>query len=315
MNRAFKITFITPCFCRGADCSETGEPEIRPPSIRGQLHWWFRATGGIPADENVIFGSVHGGQTASPVVVRVRAPLTPQTVSVATLPHKSGGPAAPKKALAAGSSFDLLISTRLGGLKPELEKKFNRALEAWLLMGALGLRATRAGGNFIWEERNASVPLANTDKQAVCPTFPYPATPATYEDAIARVTTGTTLRATLLNSDYTTAEAARRDITDTLSHAAFAAQGFPLGAVKQGGKDTSGAPIRKTSPLRFRVVKFPAATIRGNTAAGATFRILAIWDGRQQVTGNTQYDLSAAIEQLATANKPIGALLSQRSLF
>jgi CRISPR type III-B/RAMP module RAMP protein Cmr1 len=42
IDRKIKITFITPCFCRGADCSDSGEPEIRPASIRGQLHWWFR---------------------------------------------------------------------------------------------------------------------------------------------------------------------------------------------------------------------------------------------------------------------------------
>jgi CRISPR type III-B/RAMP module RAMP protein Cmr1 len=282
------ITFITPCFCRGADCSKNGAPEIRPPSIRGQLHWWFRALGGSWTDENAIFGNVHGGATASKVIIRVRAPLAPQTQSSPTLPHKQGGPsAAPKKAIAAGSTFNLLVSWRLNPASAQ-KKAFDRALDAWLLLGALGLRATRGSGNFSCEKKQ-------------------PATPETYAATIAGITVNTRLRAALLNKTYTTAEAARRDITDTLSHQAFAHERFPLGAVRQGPRDQSGAPSRKTSPLRLRVVKFAAA-------ATATFQIAAIWDGRQAVTGNTHDNLQAAIHQLATANKPIGHQLANSPL-
>lgn len=33
---------ITPMFLGGADNSPDAEPELRPPSIRGAMRWWFR---------------------------------------------------------------------------------------------------------------------------------------------------------------------------------------------------------------------------------------------------------------------------------
>jgi CRISPR/Cas system CMR-associated protein Cmr1 (group 7 of RAMP superfamily) len=274
MNHEIKITFTTPCFCRGADCSETGMPEIRPSSIRGQLHWWFRALGGTPQDENAIFGSIHGGAKASPLIVRVKYAVDISTVSSPTLPHKTGGPAALKKAIAPNVPFDLLISTRLGGLSPDLEKKFTRALDAWLHLGALGLRATRGGGNFTWDGA--------------------PQTPDAYKVAIANITTGTKLHAALLDNNYKNAEDARRVITDTLDDKAFGGSA-PLGKAIGG---------RKTSPLRFRIVKFDATT----------FNIVAIWDGRNEVTDNTDADLRTAIQKLDAAKKPIGIQLAASTL-
>ena len=268
-----KITFITPCFCRGADCSENGNPEIRPASIRGQLHWWFRALGGTPQDENVIFGSVHGGAKASKLVVRVRYPQNVVTTQSPTLPHKPDRPAS-KKAIAPDVSFDLLLSTRLGGLSNDLEAKFNRTLNAWLLMGSLGLRATRGGGNFTWDGQ--------------------PATPEAFETALNEVVNGSQLRTALLDHTFTSAEDARHDMTDTLNDRAFG-NAAPLGKAIGG---------RKTSPLRFRIVKFGANE----------FRILAIWDGRQTVTGNTESDLRNAINTLNQRGKPIGRLLAASSL-
>ena len=273
MNRTIPITFVTPCFCRGADCSDSGMPEIRPASIRGQLHWWFRALGNSPQDENAIFGSVHervGNVTtprASKVVIRVRVREPLATESIPTLPHKTGGPAAPKKAIAPGTTFDLLVSTRLGGLTPSLEQKFCRALDAWLHLGALGLRATRGGGNFSFEGQPGTAEAYASAIRAFCPP----------------------IRASLLPPSYTSAEAARKEITDTLASDAFDRVHFPLGVIR---------PSRKTSPLRFRIVK-----VEG------TFRIIAVWDTRQAVTGNTDADLSEAIAILIRSNKKIGDAL------
>jgi len=271
MNETIRITFITPCFCRGADCSPTGTPEIRPPSIRGQLHWWFRALGGTYEDEKAVFGGVHGEAAASKLVLRVRSPYKPHIESSPTLPHKSGGPASPKLAISPGETFDLLLSTRLGGLDTRLDEAFTRTLNAWLLMGAMGLRATRGGGNFTWEGQ--------------------PSSPEEYRNAVNTVIRGSALRAALLEKDFPTAESARRDIADTLADRAFG-NAAPLGKAMPSRE-------RKTSPLRFRVVRFESRS----------FRILAVWDGRQTVTGNTMRDLANAIETLATANKPIGRLL------
>jgi len=286
MNIKIPITFITPCFCRGADCSDNGAPEIRSASIRCQLHWWFRATGGTSSEEKDVFGSVHGDVKASPLVVRVKYDNNVKTIQSPTLPHKPHrGPQAFKQAIASGVFFELLLSTRLGGLSPDLEKKFFRALNAWLHFGALGLRATRGGGNFIWQTPAAS-------DGSVAGVMPPPQTPEAYDEAIKKIIGGTRLCAALLDTNYKNAEAAREIITDTISHQGLSQENFPLGAVKQGKNDHSGAPGRKTSPLRFRIVKF----------AEDSFRISAVWDGRQNVTGNTKEDLHAAIRKLKEKN-------------
>src|SRR5262245_7640570 len=120
MNR-YEIEFITPLFSRGV---YDDVPEIRPTSIRGQLHWWFRVLGGSYADEKAVFGGVHGGATASKLVVRVAGlPQRPNPpIFLPTLPHKPGGqdprnaPNAPRCAFPAGSRFTLDVGERLGGL-------------------------------------------------------------------------------------------------------------------------------------------------------------------------------------------------------
>jgi len=60
---SFTLRLITPCMSGGASAEE--KSEIRAPSIRGQLRWWFRTLGGfrsLPGDrisqERIVFGSV-----------------------------------------------------------------------------------------------------------------------------------------------------------------------------------------------------------------------------------------------------------------
>lgn len=221
MNR--EITFITPCFCRSADCSESGMPEIRPASIRGQLRWWFRALYDDPQKENDLFGSIQKGGHASKVIVRVRSASALKIINSPTLPHKGvSGSAAPKKAIAPHETFELLISWRLQPSEVQ-KKEFNRALNAWLLMGALGLRATRGGGNFTYKGQVQ--------------------TPEEYRAEIQKITEGSKIEAGLSSTSYKDSESARKIITDTLKNL----PGDPLGTV-QGNK-------RKTSPLRFRIAQ------------------------------------------------------------
>jgi CRISPR/Cas system CMR-associated protein Cmr1 (group 7 of RAMP superfamily) len=76
----FEIEIITPCFCGGAEPEKRAE--IRAPSIRGQLRWWFRTLGGfkslapmpVAQQEAAIFGSTAGDQgQAARLVVRTVA--------------------------------------------------------------------------------------------------------------------------------------------------------------------------------------------------------------------------------------------------
>ena len=145
MDKTYSIQLLTPCFCRGMDNRDDAEPEIRPASIRGHLRSWHRALFADPRAEKEIFGGVGKGAVSSPVIVRV-ANIQGQTSMFATLPHKEGGRAAKKKGFSPGTTFELLVSTRRGGISDIHQKQLTQSIDAWLLAGGLGLRTTRAAG-------------------------------------------------------------------------------------------------------------------------------------------------------------------------
>lgn len=75
----YQFKTISPCFCGGA--TPDSNSEIRVPSIRGQLRWWFRTLGGfksmnhqsIREQETTVFGSAAGDcGNAGKLVVRVK---------------------------------------------------------------------------------------------------------------------------------------------------------------------------------------------------------------------------------------------------
>ena len=280
----FKLEFITPLFSRG---EYEDRVEVRPPSIRGQLHWWFRALGGNAADEKAIFGSVHDGATASKVVVRV-SEVNGTVTRLNTLPHKSGDQASPKAACAPGLTCKLHILSRLGGLTGKHRDQFNRTLEVWLLLGTLGFRGTRAAGSFMWtDDGDCGFTPADTFER--------------YERRCRELLKVAPLKFALLDNVYDTTEEARRVVSDTLG-----------GKGDQHGKrdlDRLHDPLgkifggRKTSPLRFRLVRF-----------GGKFRIAAIWDARMQVTGNSPSDLAGIIKLLAECKPALGKQLAASKL-
>lgn len=141
-TETYTLEFITPCFCAGAD---QGKAEIRPPSIRGELRWWFRVLGGTPEQEREVFGGVHGGASASKVVVRVsafeesREPISlPKNLTFFTSSRS-------KSALPPGSTFRMHLVERAQSANHEL---FWCAVNAFLLLGCVGLRSGRGLGAF-----------------------------------------------------------------------------------------------------------------------------------------------------------------------
>jgi len=278
---SYSITFLTPLFSKG---SYDNRPEVRPASIRGQLHWWFRALGGSHNDEKSIFGGVHGGATASKIVVRV-GNLQGQSAEVATLPHKQGGQSSPKWAYKPGASFDLHVLERLGGLQANHRPAFERTLETWLLLGTLGLRATRAAGSFAWQPLTAegvAMPQSLDEWRSRC------------KDLLRNAP----LKLHLVAEDFDSAEDARRIVSDTIGgrddhqgEDSLARINYPLGRIGRG--------VRKTSPLRFRIIRVENK-----------FHIAAVWDDRTAVTGNRPGDLNAVIQHLVAKDKKIGRLLA-----
>jgi len=146
-----EIEYLAPLFCRGA---YKNQPEIRVPSIRGMVRWWFRKLGGTAAEEKILFGGMKKFASdntvhASNLVIRV---ISEQVVGVgefSTLPHKHGGDSNPQYAFKPNGSFALKVFSRFDRLKPDSEIKVKNAIEVWTLLGALGLRANRAGGS-LW---------------------------------------------------------------------------------------------------------------------------------------------------------------------
>ena len=151
------IELITPCFCAGADQAKA---EIRVPSIRGQLRWWFRALGGSPEEEKIVFGGVHkfhkkDQAIASPVVLRIpRAPSSSISASMRDLRLNNDGEYLiwplrkeddARGILDAGTGFDLQVAWR----RNIDTSAFDNALRAWSLLGSLGTRSRRGWGS-IW---------------------------------------------------------------------------------------------------------------------------------------------------------------------
>ena len=161
-NETFEI--ITPCFCAGANPESA---EIRAPSIRGELRWWFRVLGGTPEAEKALFGGVHNGTTASKIGVRVKN-VKPIYGQPSELPQQNRdgyylfhfanasqkqkgavyGPRYQKEAwFKAGTTFDIEVFQKLATTDEE-EKSFLKAWNAFKLLGSLGLRQTRGMGAF-----------------------------------------------------------------------------------------------------------------------------------------------------------------------
>lgn len=154
------LQLLTPCFCSGADQESA---EIRSPSIRGQLRWWYRALGGTPEKEKEIFGGIHGEVQASSLVVRVgdlppkggcknlkkmglKTEKGPQGYLLWPLGSKSRGLFEPREDHFPSFSLHLMHRPLRGGRTLP-----SQTLLAFALFGTLGTRSRRGYGS-LWPE-------------------------------------------------------------------------------------------------------------------------------------------------------------------
>ncbi len=156
MDRA-EITFktVTPLLLAGADQKKA---EMRVPSIRGQLRWWFRALGF--GDEELVFGGVdiqtaNNKKTAlkSSIIIRdLSEPMRFQTKTAQQLTNSDFDyfmwplrlPEDARGVIPANTSVKISIHTRPDGYLLD-----DNVLKAFLLLGSLGSRSRRAYGS-IW---------------------------------------------------------------------------------------------------------------------------------------------------------------------
>ncbi|MBP7824954.1 MAG: type III-B CRISPR module RAMP protein Cmr1 [Verrucomicrobia bacterium] len=166
-TETYDLEFITPCFCAGANQAVA---EIRVPSIRGELRWWFRALGGNRRDEARLFGSAAHDTGVSSCIRLVISDIV-KPAEAWTLPQfkrnapesyvwyyaqVSGttgkGAAGPRwqpqgqGVIPPRTTFKLRL-TWLRALN-ELQHAFDETLSAFLALGAIGLRTTRGLGAF-----------------------------------------------------------------------------------------------------------------------------------------------------------------------
>lgn len=161
--KTYHLQLLTPCFCAGANQSIA---EIRAPSIRGKLRWWFRVVGGDATQEGEVFGSVREEASgSSSVVVRVtEAAVAPKWQPVKFSPNsntgyilyfaKASAQGARWEATGAipeGTKFSLVLDWRRK-VSEDSRATFDLALQCFLMLGSLGLRSTRGLGSFECEE-------------------------------------------------------------------------------------------------------------------------------------------------------------------
>lgn len=137
------LEFITPCFCAGSDQSKA---EVRAPSIRGELRWWFRALGGSQKEEQEVFGGISGDDgISSALLVRVSM-LPKQKDESSALPANHRFFTMSRKGnesvIPAGRCFNLKLLQR----RTIEDNRLGLAIEAMLLFGAIGLRSNRGCG-------------------------------------------------------------------------------------------------------------------------------------------------------------------------
>lgn len=158
-GKIVKFSILTPCFCAGANQSKA---EIRAPSIRGELRWWFRVLGGTDSQENEVFGSIHDSTyKTSALTVRVESESrTPNDTTKLPIKPKSpmyylfhfakasrGIQAYNTTAfIAPGTEFSVNFILRRK-LSADASRFLDKAINAFSLIGAMGSRSTRGLGS------------------------------------------------------------------------------------------------------------------------------------------------------------------------
>lgn len=144
----FECETITPMFLFGADGKI---PELRAPSIKGILRFWWRAIHGdlsleeMRTREAIIFGGTEPKTRKSSFTIRIEdAPKLIETKKISPTPHN--GDKGAKPAIKKGTKFTILFLVR--------ETPFSDAIliqNLFLLtsiLGALGNRSRRGFGAF-----------------------------------------------------------------------------------------------------------------------------------------------------------------------
>jgi CRISPR type III-B/RAMP module RAMP protein Cmr1 len=142
----FNLKNYTPLLLHGADA--VNDVELRPPSMRGLMRYWFRASlGGAIGDKSItslydleskLFGNTNGSGAIS---TKIRV-TNQEKGKVSLLPHKSG----PIRYAFKECSFDVILSAP----RPISDQLWQAGINSLLLaitLGGLGQRSRRGYGS------------------------------------------------------------------------------------------------------------------------------------------------------------------------
>lgn len=146
----FDCTVITPMFLAGAD---KNKPELRVPSLRGELRWWLRALLGgylnakpdevLKQESRLLGDASENGQSKFTIRVKCEAFNTQKKPA---LPHKQGKQQAHFMCIPEETRFSVVFQSSSAS---EVERKVcTSVFEVFALLGGLGRRSRRAFGNF-----------------------------------------------------------------------------------------------------------------------------------------------------------------------
>lgn len=142
----FECKTITPIFLAGADGLT---PELRPPSIKGMMRFWWRATHGhmtikkLKDSEAKIFGSSDEKIGRSKFNIQTSS----NRLDIKTyylLPHREGGKGR-SKAPSKGISPDQILNIKLSS--HDVASDYSKILELSLILGGIGKRSRRGFGS------------------------------------------------------------------------------------------------------------------------------------------------------------------------
>jgi len=267
-----EFTFLTAAFPHGAYQSlAANQPDLRAPSVKGQLRWWYDAIFNNKATEDLLFGGLKNplqggkpGPESSRVIVRVQSLNEVNVAKMQFMPHKGGG-GGEKNAIRPRTRYRVSLVPRRAGVSPEEYPRLERIVDTWLLLGAIGQRANRGAGSIF--------------------SLDAPKTVADYEARTGQLLRDTKLRAAVLGKIYGSEYELRYDAGDFLAAEAF-------------GNPT---PFGSAFPRKPSLLKLRAAYLDGG------LRLVALWDGRHQA----DITLRQGIQTLSNHPKVIGQLLTE----
>ncbi len=154
MLETLQVTLVTPAMIGGVERSSCDDPAIvRPPAIRGMLHFWTRALCDKDHYREVevdLWGSTERGQGIS--ISTRQSPC--QREERPLFPHHQGGRRVETTMMLPNPKP---IELRFRLLHGQHREKLQAVVWTWLHLGSVGRRARRGYGSLLWHPREGDL--------------------------------------------------------------------------------------------------------------------------------------------------------------